>query len=161
MGSLFIFAVIYFVQLFINIFFLRTIARFSKNTWIQKAYKWLSEKLYYGEFIALSQDSYLEFAIAGWLTIHAPLFSTDGEVVSFYVGIYALCVALLIMPSFVAYILYQDINKLQEKEFSIKWSKFYEDLRTDAKSALLYPVVFMGRRLIFVFLVFVMYEYPA
>lgn len=121
----------------------------------------LSARLYFGDFIGLSLDSYLEFCVAGWLTINAPLLTTDGEAVSFYVGIYSLMVVLFILPTCIAYVNLQNINRLQERKFSEKWSKFYEDLRQDEKPALLYPVIFMARRMIFVLLVFFMYSYPA
>lgn len=121
----------------------------------------MCEYLYFSEFIALSLDCYLELAVSGWLMINAPLMTSNGEVLSIYVGIYAVGVAILALPCISAYILFQNIDRLQEKDFSMKWSKFYEDLKPNVKVALYYPVIFMVRRLIFVLLAFLMYDYPS
>ena len=124
-------------------------------------YTWLSETLYFSEFIDLSMNAYLELAISGWLMINAPVMTTNGEVLSIYVGIYAVSVALLVLPCIAAYILFQNIHRLQEKDFRMKWSKFYEDLKPNVKVALFQPLIFMVRRLIFVVLAFLMYDYPS
>ena len=162
LGSLFIFIAIYIVLLIINVLVFRTLFKCCpKNLRIQKVYTWMCEFLYFSEFIALSLDCYLELTVSGWLMINAPLMTSNGEVLSIYVGIYAISVALLALPCITVYILFQNIDRLQEKDFANKWSKFYEDLKPNFKVALFYPVIFMARRLIFTVLAFIMYDYPA
>ena len=112
LGSLFIFIVIYYFLLLINILIFRTLSILTKNQSIKDIYEKLSSKLYFGEFIALSLDAYMEFTIAGWLTINAPLMSTSGEIIALYVGGYSVIVALVILPLFSTYILWQDTSRL-------------------------------------------------
>ena len=56
---------------------------------------------------------------------------------------------LVLSPVFIFGFYGWNFHKLADEEFKEKWGAPYESLKTDRKMALLYPVTFIGRRVIF------------
>ena len=78
LGSLFIFAVIYFMRVIILYPFVLTLIKLFN---VGKGYaKTLKNDLFYGEIIVINLEAYMELLIAGYINYSFPLNSTDGEI---------------------------------------------------------------------------------
>lgn len=58
------------------------------------------------------------------------------------------------MPIFVIIFYCKNFSKMSDKKFSKKWGSTYDGLRTDKKSIICFPVIFLVRRIIFMQLAF-------
>ena len=78
LGSLFIFAVIYFMRVIILYPFVLTLIKLFN---VGKGYaKTLKNDLFFGEIIVINLEAYMELLIAGYINYSFPLNSTDGEI---------------------------------------------------------------------------------
>ena len=99
-------------------------------------------------------EAYLEFLITGFLNSKAPLYSSDGEVVSNLVGYFTLFITCVVMPLTFIWILTKPIQATKEHKFEEKWGKFYHTIKMENKTNMLFYLIFMLRRLIFVLIIF-------
>jgi hypothetical protein len=80
LGSLFIFAFLYYVRLLI---FYPVVLSISKLWKVGVKYKQdLKHSLFFNEFIVLNLEAYMELLISGYINYMFPLGSTNGEIVA-------------------------------------------------------------------------------
>ena len=59
---------------------------------------YFSKELYYGQIIVISIEAYLEFLWMGYLALKYSGFKTDGDILSFILGIALESIALFLLP---------------------------------------------------------------
>lgn len=69
-----------------------------------KLRKW-KEKLFFGDIITLVLEAYLEFLISGRYAVLELNATSDGEIVSFWIGVVCLVMNLVLMPMAFFYML--------------------------------------------------------
>ena len=57
-----------------------------------------SKKLYYGQIIVISIEAYLEFLWMGYLAFKYSGFKTNGDILSFTLGVFLESIALFLLP---------------------------------------------------------------
>jgi hypothetical protein len=103
LGSLFIFALLYYVRLFILYPVVLSISKLWK---VGVKYKRdLRNSLFFNEFIVLNLEAYMELLISGYINYMFPLASTDGEILALYVSYYAFAICLFVLPSISIWVL--------------------------------------------------------
>ena len=65
---------------------------------IRCCYKYVSDGLYFGSFIGLTLESYLEFLISSYLTLSNPLKKTNGDIISLSLAIILTFLAVIFVP---------------------------------------------------------------
>ena len=65
---------------------------------IKKFLNKVSKDLYYGQIIAISIEAYLEFLWMGYLALKYSGFKTDGDILSFILGVVLESIALFLLP---------------------------------------------------------------
>ena len=78
LGSLFIFAMIYFMRVIILYPFVLTVIKLFNFG--HEYRKTLKDTLFFGEIIVINLEAYMELIIAGFINYTFPLNSTDGEI---------------------------------------------------------------------------------
>ena len=58
----------------------------------------ISKELYYGQIIAISLEAYLEFLWMGYLALKYSGFKTNGDILSFTLGVVLESIALFLLP---------------------------------------------------------------
>jgi hypothetical protein len=82
-------------------------------------------------------------------------FTSSGEILGFIFGIYSLLFSGIILPIaliFALIVFYK--YKLSKEDFKNKWGALFEFINTKKKTASIYNLVFVLRRMIFVYLCF-------
>ena len=159
LGSLFIFALIYFMRVIILYpFVLAVIKLFKVGSDYRKE---LKKSLFFGEIIVINLEAYMELIIAGFINYSFPLNSTDGEIFGLYVSWYAFITCLFIMPCANIWVLYQNLETIKSHQFHTNWGGFYEDIKTTSFGTIFYNSLFMIRRIIYCSICFFSSSYPG
>lgn len=111
-------------------------------------------RLFWIEILALMIEAEFEMLISGYLQITHPVYTTWGEKFSTFLAGFGLFVALVGFPAAVIYVLRQEVNELSKLYFFMKWGPIYEGLRMESKWTLAYYLVYIIRRILFVFVAF-------
>lgn len=77
-----------------------------------------------------------------------------GDVVSNFFMVFCFIITLVITPIAFAYTLSQNINMYQQAKFKVRWGSMFEGVRLKSKITACFYLLFIIRRLIFVFIVF-------
>ena len=75
------------------------------------------------------------------------------------ISMFIMGISLLIFPVFVLVFYCKKFAKWSDESFQDKYGAIFEGLRTDRRSSLAYPIIFVLRRFIFVFLAIVTKQY--
>jgi hypothetical protein len=84
--------------------FLKLIMKISKKLCgktprkVRFCYKFVSDGLYFGAFIGLTLESYLEFLISSYLTLTNPLKKTSGDIISLSLASILAFLAIIFVP---------------------------------------------------------------
>ena len=159
LGSLFIFSMLWFIRALLFYPVVKLFVCVTKKG--QEYSNGLRDTIFYGEIIVISIESYIELLIAGYLNIKYQLDSTGGENFAVYVSYYCIIMCLVIMPLLSIYILTRPMSEIHDEEFETQFGGFWEGVKTRRKTDLLYWIIFMLRRGIFVGISFYLFEYPA
>ena len=111
LGSLFIFALMYYVRILVLFPLVCAIAKIWKVGLKYRTY--LRQSLFFNEFIVVNIEAYMELIIAGYINYINPLESTNGEIVAQYVAYYAFVVCLFILPSISIWVLIQNMDTIK------------------------------------------------
>ena len=120
----------------------------------------MSKTLFYSDILMLSIEAYIEFLISGYLNMQTPLTTTNGEIISNFVGIYSVILCLVVLPAIFFYVLSQPISKFKDEEFHSKWEGMMEGVKTNSKAEILFYPLYALRRLIFCYAAFYLYDTP-
>ena len=124
----------------------------------------ISQIVFFSEFISLCIDSYMELLISGFLNLSdLSVLESQllGDVISYRICILCLIFSIIILPLMILYVFSQSIEKMKSSDFEKRWGPFYDEIRTDSKTQMLFFPVYCLRRLIFVVVCLTMKEYPA
>ncbi len=113
-------------------------------------------EIFFGEIIFLTNESFMEFLIAGYLNAKHPLFTTDGEIAADCTAVYLLLMSFVVGPIVWIYILCQRIEKINEPSFEEKWGALYHAVRTTNKVNVSYFLIYCFRRFIFCYTAFLL-----
>lgn len=159
LGSLAIFTVIYFIKVAFLFIVLKPFNYFTgRGTSLLTS---LQESLFYGEIIFLTLESYFEFLIAGILNIQEPLSTENGEIVSNFISWYSVTVTLVVIPLVCVFLLTRSTETLNEEGFKQKWEGMYDRIDARDKLNIWFTPIFCIRRLIFLAVVFNLYDVPS
>ena len=157
LNSLAIFALIYFLKV-IFLVMVKAFSALSRNKWGSgDLYERMKANLFFSEIIAIMLEGYLEFLIACSLNLQAPLYSMSGEVFSTILGFLLGFIAFLALPGVLIWLQTKNLEH-RSKDFDRKWSGFYEGLRPSSKSSLAFNLMYIGRRVVYIALCFILYK---
>ena len=122
--------------------------------WFLKFYGIVSDKLFYSVFLSIGIEAILEWTICIYLNLAKPIFSTNGEIFSFLVAIYALALIYIFIPASMIYVYTRQIDLLEDEEFEEKWGVIYEFLSLKKKGTLYFMVYYYIQKIMFFFTVF-------
>ena len=136
--------------------------RFLKNRsqFINKVYTYLAKIIFWNLILRMFLEGYIEYAITSLINIYKLEWDTRSNSFSsvFSIVIFTL---IFIFPFIVWYILWKNsAEKLLEQESIDSFGSTYMELRNDSKSALLYNVIYMLRRLLFCIIILVFKKWP-
>ena len=129
--------------------------------------KKLRKVLFWDHAIVFLQEGFMEICISALINF---LFIADNQgawasgdlLVSNFLTIF-LTVAIIVLIALIAFYLWPRFSRLREKPIKKKYGSTYSmvDVKNRGTWTLLYPLIFFGRRLIFVVAVVMMIKYPA
>ena len=122
----------------------------NMNPNLEKTVNNLKDKLVFGEIIKIGLEAYFEFLIAGYLATYADIMTTDGEVMSTYLGWTVLVIALGLMPVTLMWLLFKPLEDLNYSDITKDFAPFFQELSKNSKGKMSYFFVFMIRRVYFV-----------
>ena len=131
LGSLFIFALLYYVRLLLLYPVVLSISKLWKVG--VKYERDLKHSLFFNEFIVLNLEAYMELLISGYINYMFPLGSTNGEIVAQYVSYYSFAVCLFVLPCISIWVLIQNMDVIRSQEFKNNWHGFYEEISLKSK----------------------------
>jgi hypothetical protein len=152
LGSLFVFTVVYFVRVFIQVPLMWLAVKVSGRS--GESLKNTIQSLFFGEILMISLEAYIEILIAGYLNFSFKLSTTFGEQFAVYVAYYCLALSLVLLPFVMIYILCNKKDTIRTEAFTNRWGVMYEGFRTETKWQIGYNTVFMLRRLFFLYICF-------
>ena len=115
---------------------------------IKKKIRETKKKFIWNNTIRSLSLAYLKTFVAFTIATKAiETVSTVSSVISIIIGS-----ILIIYPIWTAYFLLKNHKILGKKKIKFKYESLYSELRISKKSALVYPLIYMGRRIIFVML---------
>ena len=79
---------------------------------IKKTHRWVTSGLFYGAFISATVEAYLEFLINAYLTLNRPLFTKNGEILSFIMACLLAFLTLFFVPIITIWITFQNKETL-------------------------------------------------
>jgi len=77
----------------------------------------LKEKLFFGGILELLLESYLELVITGYLNSKAPIFTSNGDRISAFVGYFSLFICCFCMPAAYLWMLKQPLTRFNDSDF--------------------------------------------
>mmetsp|Transcript_22772 Transcript_22772/g.35061 ORF Transcript_22772/g.35061 Transcript_22772/m.35061 type:complete len:197 (-) Transcript_22772:1108-1698(-) len=114
LGSLSIFAIFYVTEVFIFLF-LSLVKRFSK---LKLAFlDNMKKRLFYGDLLSLLIDANFEFLISSFLQFKHPLYSTDGERFSVFIGYLSLFLTFGFLTFAFARVMFSPLPRLSNEAF--------------------------------------------
>ena len=144
----------------------RLAARFGSKRGT-KTEKKLKKVLFWDHAIIFLQEGFMEICISALLNF---LFIADNQdawssgdlVVSNLLAIF-LTISMITLILVIAFYLWPNFSRLREKPIKKKYGSTYSMIDTKAKGSwtMLFPLIFFGRRIIFVVAVVTMLSYPA
>ena len=85
--------------------------------WFLRFHRLVSDNLYYSVFLFIAIEAFLEWSICIYLNLGNPIFSTNGEILSIIVSIYAAALIYVFLPSSMLYVYTRAPELLENKEF--------------------------------------------
>lgn len=160
LGSLFLFVVLYILKiLLVYPIFLLAAKLTGKGNRLLKS---MQKQMFYGEIILLMIEGCMEFLISGYLNAIDPLFDSTfvGNKISLYVGYFSLFLIMVLMPAIFFYVLTQPLYFIRHSpEFQQKWGMIYDGCKTKSKATMSFFLVFLIRRLLYLYVAFAFTEH--
>ena len=150
LGSVTIFIMMYLFSLIV------LLGQYLFNRYTQKGereFKYTYSTLIFSSLITILTEPYMELLISAYLNIISPVGTQSGDVTGFILGWAGMLVALM-LPLANIWVIFNAQKNKDNKEFTLKWSKFYEDSKSNNKLQMLYFFIQIIRRAIFVWSVF-------
>ena len=119
------------------------------------------KSLVFAEIIFISIEGYFEMLIAGYLNIKLPLFTTSGEIWGSLYGTYCLFIAMAVLPSLLIWMMFQKIYYINSEAFKSKFKMLHYGIKPFRKMTLLYTIIFVLRRNLFVSVAFNIINFPC
>jgi hypothetical protein len=88
-----------------------------ESPWLLKFYGFVSDKLLYSVFHSIGIEAILEWSICIYLNLEKPIFTTNGEISSFLIAIYALALIYIFIPTSMVYVYTRSVEQLEDPEF--------------------------------------------
>ena len=85
--------------------------------WFLRFHKIVSDGLSYSVFLSMAIEAFLEWSICIYLNLGKPIFSTNGEILSIIVSIYAAALIYIVLPGSMLYVYTRAPELLKDKEF--------------------------------------------
>ena len=122
---------------------------------LKKVVNWLKKVLLWNFCIRIFMEAAIEISICTVLNLRFGTFRNVpwGAFVN-HLYAYFFAGAFILFPFFVVIHYCYNFGKLEDEEFKKVWGDLYEGLDAKRRVTLLYPIIFVGKRLIFNFLVF-------
>ena len=76
-----------------------------------------------------------------------------------YFGTISLTIAIIYMPMAFLYVISRKHEKYESKSFENTWGSFYEGVKTESKSTLMFNFFYMMRRVLLVYAIFMLVEH--
>lgn len=94
--------------------FLKLVLKISQTKMpnIKKAYKWVTNGLFYGAFISTTVEAYLELLINAYLTLNRPILTTNGEILSLIMACLLAFLTIIFVPVITIWIIFQNKETL-------------------------------------------------
>ena len=160
MGTCFFMVQVYLFSCLITLS-LGLLIRLCSITRAKPRHKKIKDTLFWGTAIRFVFESYLELVICVTIGMLHISWSQDNLSIT-YCTIFTIffTVAVLLLPLFTSVFYYRNIDKVEDEQFTSDYGTLYDGLQLDLakekrKSALLYPSMFILRRLAFSLSVFV------
>ena len=134
LGSLWIFAIFYFIRAGIYIFFwILWKYKIRGYKVFYKIRKW-RKTLFYSEILSISLDGYIEWLIAGTMNLKRPITSHGGDLAGNFTSIMCIAICLFAIPLTLIYHAFQSPERLtSDKRYIRKFGFFIEDIRMNSK----------------------------
>ena len=82
-----------------------------------RLYMQLRSTLFWGEILTIMMEGFMELYISGYLEYQYPLSTLNGEKQARVIGYLCLFLSLVLLPSLLSWVLYQNKEKLEDKDF--------------------------------------------
>ena len=113
----------------------------------------LKRKLFWGEFLWIFLEGYIEILLAAVLTWYAPPTSFENTLWAKMSSVWMFFIALVIMPFCIIYVLTRRLFKLKQRDFKLKWGVLYNGIDTKNRAQLFYYFLFLIRRIAYVLII--------
>ena len=113
--------------------FLKLIMKISKTKMpcIKKTHRLVKSGLFYGAFISTTVEAYLELLINAYLTLKKPLFTANGEILSFIMACLLAFLTLIFVPIITIWMVLQNKETLIKHGIETKFGELYDGVKLD------------------------------
>ena len=126
-----------------------------------RCYEYWFRVLIFTQIILLMVEGYFEMLIAGYVNFATPVWTTNGEGFGTVMAVYCLFLALIVLPALLIWMMFQSLSFIHSPAFTKYWRGLHYGLRTTRKWHLLYSIIFIVRRTLFVSVAFNMIDLPC
>ncbi|TNV87552.1 hypothetical protein FGO68_gene2096 [Halteria grandinella] len=156
MGSMMIYVCVY-LGLSLSVPFIGYIK--GRNSILAKLYTYLRENFFFNSFLRLFLEGYMQFSICSLISTSNALWDSSSDRLSTVLGlIFTTCITLF--PFLVWILLWRQLPNLKYKHSEQTYGSLYNEIRSDNRGAVVYSVVYMIRRLVFVIIALTLHKYP-
>lgn len=160
LGTLFFLLLVYIARVIFHV--LVAIPLWKLGILPSKVYFKMKNQLFFGHFLIVFIEGYIEFLIAARLFYQAPPGSVDNTPLSNSVAYPVLFLAVILLPGLYIWILTKPKFELnRRKTFRRRWLTLYEDLKCQDKLSLSYNLFFVFRRMVYVQIAFMLSDVPC
>ena len=101
----------------------------------------------------------MDFLISSIYNLTMPLYSTNGEIFGNYFAYFSIVTNLIIIYPASIMIIFLNKKILFQKNFEEKWSILYEGIKRESTLQLMYMLIYLSTRLIFICIIFYIKSY--
>ena len=152
LGSIWIFALVYFIKVCAYLF-LKLVRKNNKKykfPWLEK----LSQGMFFNEILELIVDAYMEWLIAGKLNYDLTSTRYGGDIAGNFSTFLALLLCLVFFPIILIKQMYKPLTEINSVEYQNRYGMLTEDIKTTLKLYSNYFSVWAGRRIAFLMIAF-------
>lgn len=154
LGSATIYIFVYFAQVIIVILFviiiLSTGERFVR---LRHVYK-IKKGLFFNSLITLTLECQIEFLIYSFLNFYTKDFSMNGETLGFFIAVFCSFCMIFVFIALLWAISTKNQRQIANRKFLKRWGALFEFINIKNRIALLYNIIYLSRRFIYVILCF-------
>ena len=134
----------------------------TKYTRVKPFYQKQANNAFFGEFLVIFVEGFIEFMIAGILVFDAPETSPDKNGFTLAVGGICFLISNAVIPLLLSYhILTKKLKTFKSEAFIQRYGALYEHVNVSSKFKIAHPLMFILRRMLYIWVAILLLPWPT